>query len=111
LRSVKFRIEPFVAMPDFGMLFDWVTAFATMFNQYDPDHWWGEQEWEFFLADARKRLTPAGRLFLDLNPTLSSPQGGHERWESCFTPELRAWFLRRGAVIDRSRVMLPASDA
>jgi SAM-dependent methyltransferase len=97
LRRVIHRIEPFQPLPDTGAPFDLITAHMTRFNWNDDETPWGPSEWEFFLNDLASRLTPGGRLQFDLN---ALPDGRH------MEPELRQFFLSRGARIDRRRIHL-----
>lgn len=96
LRRVVWRIEAFEPLPEIGR-FDLVTAFAVCFNGHGSGKVWEKKEWEFFLHDLQSRyLNPGGRIFLALNPE----EHGH------YTPELRDFFLERGAEIDRHRIWL-----
>jgi SAM-dependent methyltransferase len=102
LRRVLHRIEPFQTLPDTGAPFDLITAHMTCFNRREDGTQWGIKEWEYFLQDTASRLTPTGRLQFDLNALLD---GRH------MEPELRQYFLARGARIDRRRIYLkPASS-
>lgn len=101
LRRIVHRIEAFKPLPDTGPPFDLITAHMTCFNRHEDGTPWRSQEWEFLLRDAVARLTPAGRLQLDLN---ALPDGRH------MEPELRRYFLSKGARIDRRRVYLKRSD-
>ena len=91
-------IQPFQPLPDTGAAFDLITAHMTCFNRRADGSHWGVEEWEYFLGDACSRLTPSGRLQFDLNVL---PDGRH------MTPELKKFFLSKGARIDRRRVFLP----
>ncbi len=97
LRRIVHRIEAFKALPDTGPPFDLVTAHMTCFNRFEDGTPWRAKEWEFFLQDVASRLAPAGRLQLDLNVL---PDGRH------MEPELREYFLAKGARIDRRRIYL-----
>ncbi len=97
LRRVIWRIEPFQALPELDSKFDVVTAFAICFNGHETDQVWGPKVWEFFLDDLQKNvLSPGGEIFLSLNPE----SYGH------YTPELKQFFLDRGAKIDRQKVFI-----
>jgi SAM-dependent methyltransferase len=97
IERVIWRIEAFEPLPDVGRRFDLVTAFAICFNGHGSGKVWGRKEWEFFLSDLQSRyLNPGARIFLALNPE----EHGH------YTPELRDFFLERGAKIDRHRIWL-----
>ena len=95
LPRVVHRIESYQPLPNLGAPFDLIAAHMTCFNiRADGTHW-GPEEWGFFLSDLGKRLTPTGRVHLDLNP---APDGSH------MAPELRRFFLQCGAKVDRRRV-------
>ena len=97
LRRVIWHIDPYVPLPAFPARFDLVTAFAICFNAHETDHVWGAKEWQFFLDNLEKNvLKPGGEVFLSLNP---EPYGH-------YTPELRDFFLQRGARIDRQKIWL-----
>lgn len=99
LRRVIWRIEPFEPLPGFTERFHLVTAFAICFNAHETENAWGPKQWGFFLDDLEKNvLEPGGEVFLSLNP---EPYGH-------YTPELRDFFLQRGARIDRQKVWLRA---
>jgi SAM-dependent methyltransferase len=92
-------IRPYEQLPDFGRRFDWITAFSVDFNRESKrDWWWGPQEWDFFLEDLKRHLIPGGRIFLGLNPKNDGEY---------YTPELRGFFLDRGASVERERVTFP----
>lgn len=91
-------ILAFQPLPDTGAAFDLITAHMTCFNRRADGSHWGVEEWEYFLADAYSRITPTGRLQFDLNVL---PDGRH------MMPELKTFFLSKGARIDRRRVFLP----
>ncbi len=94
---VVWTIKAFEPLPSLGQKFDWITAFSINFNLYYPkERVWGPAEWDFFLRDLQQRhLAPGGKIFLGLNPTF----GG-----DYYTPELRDFFLRRGADVERERI-------
>ena len=92
-------IRPFEPLPDLGRKFDLVTAFSIDFNRVSKqDWWWGPPEWAFFLDDLKRHLNPGGRIFLGLNP------GKNKEF---YTPELRDFFLSRGASVERENVLFP----
>jgi SAM-dependent methyltransferase len=97
VRRVVWRIKAFEALPDLGQKFDWITAFSINFNlDYPTERLWGPAEWDFFLRDLQQRhLARRGRIFFGLNPTF----GGNY-----YTPELRDFFLGRGADVERERI-------
>ncbi len=90
-------ISPFEPLPDLGRKFDLITAFSIEFNR-KGDWWWGPAEWAFFLDDLGRSLNPGGRIFLGLNP-------GKDK--QFYTPELRDFFLERGALVERENVLFP----
>jgi len=97
LERVVWRIEQFKPLPNLSRKFDLITAFAICFNGHGSERVWGPKEWEFFLDDLNEHhLTPGGRVTLALNP---EPYGR-------YTPELKDFFLSRGAEIERNRVWL-----
>ncbi len=90
-------IRPFEPLPDLGRKFDLVTAFSIDFNRISKqDWWWGPSEWAFFLDDLKRHLNHGGRIFLGLNP-------GKDK--AFYTPELREFFLSRGASVERENVL------
>lgn len=90
------RHEP---LPDLGRKFDLITAFSIDFNRESKrEWWWGPPEWAFFLDDLKHHLNPGGRIFLGLNP---------RRDGEYHTPELREFFLSRGASVERENVLFP----
>ena len=90
-------IRPFERLPDFGRKFDWITAFATAFNRNrERTWWWGPNEWKFLLDDLETFLAPGGTIFLALNA---------DKAGAYYTPELREFFLSRGAAIQRENVL------
>lgn len=92
-------IRPYEPLPDLGRRFDWITAFSVDFNRESKrDWWWGPAEWAFFLDDLKRHLNPGGRVFLGLNPKNNGEY---------YTPELRDFFLDRGASVERERVTFP----
>src|SRR5207248_9889466 len=96
VQRVVWRIKAFEPLPDLGQKFDWITAFSINFNlHYPAERLWGAAEWDFFLHDLQCHLAPAGKMFFGLNPTF----GGNY-----YTPELRDFFLRRGADVEWERI-------
>jgi SAM-dependent methyltransferase len=92
-------IRPYEPLPDLGRRFDWITAFSVDFNRESKrDWWWGPPEWAFFLEDLKRHLNPGGRIFIGLNPKNDGEY---------YTPELRDFFLDRGASVERERVTFP----
>ena len=96
-------IRPFEPLPDLGRKFDLVTAFSVDFNRISKQEWsWGPPEWEYFLNDLRRHLNPGGSIFLGLNP---------RKDKDFYTPELRDFFLSRGASVERENVLFPSELA
>ena len=94
---LNYKLTRFETLPEFGRKFDLITAFATAFHGGYEDSWrWGEQEWDFFLADLERHLKPSGRIFFDLN---AAYQGKY------YTPEILDVFLRHGGVVERNNVL------
>jgi SAM-dependent methyltransferase len=93
---VTWRIQPFVPLPDLGENFDLVTAFMICFNDHKQPGLWRVTEWEFFLDDLAKHLTPRSCVWLELN---------REYDGTCYTPELKKLFERRGGKIEDHRLI------
>jgi SAM-dependent methyltransferase len=94
-RSVQ-RIEAFRPLPDFGQKFDLITAFMICFNNHKMPDLWKVAEWEFFLDDLAKHLTPRGRVWLELNQEYDG---------TFYTPELKEFFQKRRAKINEQKVI------
>jgi SAM-dependent methyltransferase len=93
---VAWTIKAFEPLPDLGQKFDWITAFSINFNLHYPgERLWAAAEWDFFLHDLQRHLAPGGKIFLALNPTFG---------RDYYTPELRDFFLSRGASVERERI-------
>jgi SAM-dependent methyltransferase len=94
---VVWRIKPFEPLPDFGRRFDWITAFSIAFDSIqNGGERWGRREWDFFLEDLRSHhLASGGKMYFALNPGASG---------TYYTPQLRDFFLARGAKVERERV-------
>jgi len=73
-----------------------IKAFLICFNRHKQANVWGVPEWEFFLDDLGKHLTPRGRVWLELNQEYDG---------TFYTPELKEFFEKRGAKIDRHKVV------
>jgi len=96
VRRVVQRIEAFRPLPDFGQKFDLITAFMICFNNHKMPDLWKVPEWEFFLNDLAKHLTPRGRVWLELN----------QEYDGAFyTPEIKEFFQKRGARINEQKVI------
>jgi SAM-dependent methyltransferase len=97
-QRVIWEINAYQRLPDLGEKFDLVTAFSICFNGHKQSDLWGPKEWDFFLEDLYTRILKSpGEIFLGMNP---------EEDGSFYTPELKEFFLQRGARIDRSKVWL-----
>jgi SAM-dependent methyltransferase len=96
VRRVVQRIETFRPLPDFGQKFDLITAFMICFNNHKTPDLWKIPEWEFFLNDLAKHLTPRGRVWLELNQEYDG---------TFYTPELKEFLLKRGARISEQKVI------
>src|SRR5437762_12435721 len=95
VRRVIWQIKAFEPLPDLGK-FDLITAFLICFNRHKQANVWGVPEWGFFLDDLAKHLAPRGRVWLELNQEYDG---------TFYTPELKEFFQRRGAKIDRHKVV------
>jgi 2-polyprenyl-3-methyl-5-hydroxy-6-metoxy-1,4-benzoquinol methylase len=96
VQRVVWTIKAFESLPDLGQKFDWITAFSINFNLHYPmEQLWGPEEWDFFLRDLQQHLAPGGKMFFALNPTFG---------RDYYTPELRDFFLSRGATVERERI-------
>ena len=96
VRRVVQRIQAFRPLPNFGQKFDVITAFMICFNNHKMPGLWGVPEWEFFLDDLAKHLKPRGRVWLELNQEYDG---------TFYTPELKAFFQKRGARIDEHKII------
>ena len=100
VRRVVQQIHAFRPLPNFGQKFDVITAFMICFNDHKMPGLWGVPEWEFFLNDLAKHLTPRGRVWLELNQEYDG---------TFYTPELKEFFQKRGAKIDEQKIILNSS--
>jgi SAM-dependent methyltransferase len=96
VRRVVQQIDAFRPLPDFGQKFHLITAFMICFNNHKMPDLWKVAEWEFFLDDLAKHLTPRGRVWLELNQEYDG---------SFYTPELKEFFQKRGARISEQKVI------
>jgi SAM-dependent methyltransferase len=99
VRRVVQRVEAFRPLRDLPGKFDLITAFMVCFNNHKQPNLWGVPEWEFFLHDLSKHLAPGGRVWLELNQEYDG---------TFYTPELKAFFQRRGAKLNQQKVIFPA---
>jgi SAM-dependent methyltransferase len=96
VRRVTFEIKPFEPLPDLQQRFDWITAFSIGFDRHpQTSARWGVKEWDFLLRDLQRQLAPNGKIYLAVNPL---PDGSY------LTPDVRDFFLKRGADIERERI-------
>ena len=96
VRRVVQQIHAFRPLQNFDQKFDVITAFMICFNNHKMPGLWGVPEWEFFLDDLAKHLTPRGRVWLELN---------QEYDETFYTAELKEFFEKRGAKIDEHKII------
>jgi SAM-dependent methyltransferase len=96
VRRIVQRIDAFRPLPDFGQKFDLITAFMICFNNHKMPNLWKVPEWEFFLDDLAKHLTPRGSVWLELNQEYDG---------TFYTPELKEFFQKRGAKINEQKVI------
>src|SRR5437773_9629422 len=96
VRRVIQRIRAFDPLPVLGAKFDLITAFMICFNNHKMPDLWDVPQWEFFLDDLAKHLTPRGRVWLELNQEYDG---------SFYTPELKEFFQKRGARINEQKVI------
>jgi SAM-dependent methyltransferase len=72
VRRVIWEIKAFDPLPDALGKFDLITAFLICFNRHKQTDVWGVREWEFFLDDLARHLTPRGRVWLELTTERST---------------------------------------
>ena len=96
VRRVVERIDAFRPLPDLDRKFDLITAFLVCFNNHKMPNLWGVAEWEFFLDDIAKHLTPRGRVWFELNQEYDG---------TFYTLELKELFQRRGANINEHKII------
>lgn len=89
------RVRPRTPLPKLPHLFDVITAHSICFNNHKTEQLWGIEEWDYFLKDVATRLTPNGRLQLELN----REAGGEP-----YSPALRRYFESCGAIVNGFRV-------
>lgn len=99
VRRVEWRIQAFVPLPDLGEPFDAVTAHLICFNNHKHQNLWDVAEWDFFLNDLKRHMRPRGRIWLELN---------REYDNSFYTPQLKAFFEKRGAQVTENQVVFSA---
>ena len=93
---IIFEIKPFEPLPNLRQHFDWITAFSIGFDRHDEtQERWDVKEWDFLLRDLQRQLAPGGKIYLAVNPL---PDGTY------LAPEVRDYFLSRGADIERERI-------
>ena len=93
---IVFEIKPFEPLPNLRQQFDWITSFSIGFDRHrETNARWAVKEWDFLLRDLQRHLAPAGKIYLAVNPLPD---------DSYLAPEVRDFFLSRGADIERERV-------
>jgi SAM-dependent methyltransferase len=98
---IVFEIKPFEPLPNLRQQFDWITAFSIGFDRHrETNARWGVKEWDFLLRDLQRHLAPNGKIYLAVNPLPD---------DSYLAPEVRDFFLSRGADIERERVFFGPS--
>jgi len=96
VRRVVQRIEAFLPLPDLGRKFDLITAFMICFNNHKMPDLWKVPQWQFFIDDLAKHLTPRGRVWLELNQEYDG---------TFYTPELKEFLQKRGATINEHKII------
>jgi SAM-dependent methyltransferase len=96
VKRVVWRVRAFVPLPDLGKRFDLITAHMICFNNHKVPGLWGVNEWDFFLDDISRFLAPGGRIWFELN---------REYDGTCYTPELKEFFVSRGAQVISHRII------
>jgi len=96
VRRVVQRIEAFRPLPDLGRKFDLITAFMICFNNHKMPDLWKVPQWQFFIDDLAKHLTPRGRVWLELNQEYDG---------TFYTPELKEFLQKRGATINEHKII------
>ncbi len=97
---VIWRIERYQPLPKFDAPFDLITAYMICFNDHKTDHVWGPAEWDFFFKDLLQSLKPGGLVHLELNQEFDGTN---------YTPELLAYFQRKGGKVVANRVTFTAA--
>jgi SAM-dependent methyltransferase len=87
VKRVDWCVRAFAPLPNLGKKFDLITAHMICFNNHKMPGLWGIPEWNFFLDDTSRFLAPRGRIWFELN---------REYDGTCYTPELKDFFERRG---------------
>lgn len=83
----------FAPLPAFRENSDVITAYAICFNNHKAADLWGVLEWEFFLDDVVTHLAPDSSIWLQFNRELDG---------TFYTPELKKFFVARGAEVKSS---------
>ncbi len=96
---VIWRIKGFEPLPDLGAPFDAVSAHLICFNDHKHANLWGPAEWDFFLDDLKRHLRPRAQIWFELN----------QEWDGTYyTPELKAFFEKRGATVSDNQIIFRA---
>jgi 2-polyprenyl-3-methyl-5-hydroxy-6-metoxy-1,4-benzoquinol methylase len=94
---LDYAVKAYENIPPFDVKFDIVTGFHTYFNGHRTAHLWKWQEWEFFMKDLKNNLcNPDAEAFFIINTEHDTKMP--------YTPELKEYFLSKGAEIDNDRV-------
>ncbi|MFM8319546.1 MAG: hypothetical protein ACKOC5_01425 [Chloroflexota bacterium] len=102
VRRLVSRITAFEPLPDMGIKFDLITAFAVCFNNHNKPDVWGAGEWDYFLSDlVRHHLAPDSRVLLQLNQERTSP---------VMDTGLLEYFRQQHAQINEWEVYFPATS-
>src|SRR5947208_3039931 len=97
LRTKRFPLETKRVIETMNSAgFHLITAFMICFNDHKMPGLWKVPEWEFFLDDLAKHLTPRGRVWLELNQEYDG---------TFYTLELKEFFQKCGARIDEHKVI------
>jgi hypothetical protein len=98
--SMPLRVMPMQSLAGLPQPLDLVTGFRTRFHSTKPEEsglahetHWGVSEWDFFLRDLARNLTPNGRIFLMLNRLQEKEKGGG------VPAALSRYFAERGGVL------------
>jgi cyclopropane fatty-acyl-phospholipid synthase-like methyltransferase len=103
LTRLEFRIEAATRLPEFDRPLDLITAYMVCFNRLGDPQPWTADEWMFFIDDCRSRLSPNGRIYLELNPD--------KRTDYIYLSDATADALRRNPGVDvaKSKAVITVS--
>ncbi len=98
IEVVAARIEGGKLLPDFGLRFDAVTAFAIAFSRRGDMMPWASGDWRFLLDDLRRNhLKPEGLIWLVLNK--------HFPGDAHYDDDVKSFFLSQGGAIKGGSVV------